>query len=110
MGRQIRSTVPQLNNQLTPNWSYLSTFREKNAEFKARQKDNFDKRHKVQDSSVLLDDTEVWVTTGPGTESEPVRGTITTSTGSPSTQISQNFNLGQFDNKNFIRQNFFEVS
>ncbi len=27
--------------------------------------------------------TEVWVTTGPGTESEPVHGTITTSTGSP---------------------------
>ncbi len=39
--------------------------------------------HKVRESSVLPDDTEVWVTTGPRTESEPVRGTITTSTGSP---------------------------
>ena len=58
-------------------------FREKDAEFKVRQKYNFDKCHKVRESSVLPDDTEVWVTTGPRTESEPVRGTITTSTGSP---------------------------
>jgi len=63
-----------------------NTFREKNAEYKAKQKDNFDIRHKVGDSLVLPDNTEVLVTTG-GTGAEPVHGTFTTGTGSPRTYI-----------------------
>ena len=74
MGRQIRSTVPQTSKQLTPRWPYLAAFRKQNAEYKAKQKANYDTRYRVRDSVAIPDDMEVWVTTG--TSSEPVCGTV----------------------------------
>ena len=81
MGRQIRSTVPQTSKQLTPRWPDLAAFRKQNAEYKAKQKANYDTRYRVRDSVAIPDDTEVWVTTG--TSSEPVCGTVRSVTGAP---------------------------
>ena len=49
MGRRIHSTVPTPPGQVIPKWSYLNKFREAYKNLKARQKQNFDVRHKVKD-------------------------------------------------------------
>ena len=64
MGRQIRTDIPQTKETLSPEWSYLERFRHLNREFKARQKADFDRRHRVRPLPDLPVDTDVWVTTG----------------------------------------------
>ena len=66
MGRRIRSDIPFTLDKLTPQWSYTKEFRQKDKDFKAKQKQNFDSRHKVKPLPDLPDDTEVWITTGTG--------------------------------------------
>lgn len=79
MGRQIRTTVPQPVKHLTPKWTYLPEFRQRNAEFKERQKANFDLRHRTREAPEIPDQVDVWVNSG----SEPVRGTVTASAEQP---------------------------
>ena len=43
MGRQPRSNIPQVQQQLTPTWPYMDQFREDNEKFKQRQKSDFDR-------------------------------------------------------------------
>ena len=45
MGRNICSTVPQTKSLLTPQWLYLPEFRKRNADFKEKQKVQFNRRH-----------------------------------------------------------------
>ena len=78
MGRKIRTSVPQTNKHLMPEWTYLTDFHKKNAEFK-KQKENFDNRHRVHSLPEIPDDAEAWVNSGP----VPVRGRIVTSSESP---------------------------
>ena len=67
MGRPLRTDVPQLPANLTPEWSYLPEFWEKDRMEKLKQKANYDRRHRVRD---LSEDESVWVhtrnRTGPG--------------------------------------------
>jgi len=79
IGRKIRTSVPQTNKHLMPEWTYLTDFRKKNAEFKKKQKENFDNRHRVHSLPEIPDDAEAWVNSGP----VPVRGRIVTSSDSP---------------------------
>ena len=72
MGRRIRTTVPQTNSMLVPKWSYLNVFKQKNAHFKTMQKKQFDRRHRVKESSPIPDDADVWITS----ESVPVPGRV----------------------------------
>lgn len=50
MRRRIRTSVPQTDQMLIPQWSYLKTFRESDRQYKAKQKRNFDSRHRVKDN------------------------------------------------------------
>ena len=64
MGRKIRTRVPQLPEQLQPTWSYLKDFRNQNQKFKAKQKRDYDKRHRAKESDAIPSDSPVWVTSG----------------------------------------------
>ena len=63
MGRQIHTDVPQMKTAQIPNWFYLDNFRMQDEKFKAEQKYNYDKRHRVRQLPSLPDNTPVWVTT-----------------------------------------------
>lgn len=45
IGRRILTAVPQSNAMLVPQWSYLKEFRVKNADFKRKQKEQFDSHY-----------------------------------------------------------------
>ena len=64
MGRMIRTNIPLDKKQLCPEWKYLPRFREENKAFKAKQKRDFDQRHRAHPLPPLLEDTDVWITTG----------------------------------------------
>ena len=68
MGRQIRTAVPQTKKLLTPSWSYLPQFKEANAQFKQRQKEDFDRRHRAREQPEIPDGSEVVITT----DKEPI--------------------------------------
>ena len=64
MGRCLRTTLPQVNDQLIPQWKYLETFRKQNKEFKQRQKSAYDRRHRTSSLPPIADDIKVWITSG----------------------------------------------
>ena len=64
MGRQIKTDIPTLKNELIPQWSYLSDFRERDKEYKAKQKRDYDDRHRTRPLDPLLPDTPVYIRTG----------------------------------------------
>ena len=61
MGRKIRTRVPTLPTLLEPSWPYLEQFREKDASLKARQKENFDKRHSAKILPDIPPGERVWL-------------------------------------------------
>ena len=63
MGRSLRSNIPQIPQSFVPEWSYLTEFREKDAEEKRKQKTNFDLRHRVSELPPLEPDQTFWVWT-----------------------------------------------
>ena len=73
MGRIIRGNLPQVTEKLTPTWSYLEEFRRQDGEFKQRQKQDYDRRHRVRRLPPIPDETEVWITSGP----QPIQGRAT---------------------------------
>jgi len=79
IGQRLRSLLPLTDNVLIPQWPYLPEFRKANKQFKGKQKEAFDKRHRTRERSPLRDDCEVWVTSG----REPVRGRVVTSADAP---------------------------
>lgn len=83
MGRRVRTPVPQTGVKLIPTWPYLETFREKNAAFKDAQKGNFDKSHRAKTLQPIQDNTDVWITS----ESDPVRGKVLSSAGTPRSYV-----------------------
>ena len=68
MGRSIRTTVPQTVTMFKPQWSYLVELKQKNAQFKAGQKAQFDRRHQVKELVPIRDDSEVWI----ASEGQPI--------------------------------------
>ena len=83
MGRNLRSTIPLTKAKLSPQWLYLPEFRQKNAEFKRKQKRQFDRRHRVREQDDLPDGTDVWITS----ESTPIRGTVVMSGENPRSYV-----------------------
>ena len=63
MGRQLRTDIPNPKNQLIPQWPYLQEFREKDDEYKAKQRRDYNDRHRVRPLDPLLLDTPVWIRT-----------------------------------------------
>ena len=62
MGRRIRTSVPQTNKMLVPQWSYFTEFCQKNKQFKECQKQQFDRHHGARSLPDIPEDTEVWIT------------------------------------------------
>ena len=83
MGRNIRSTLPQTTESLTPQWPYLREFKRLDKEFKEKQKADYDRRHRVRDLQAIPDHTDVWVTT----DSHRTSGRVVTSAGTPRSYI-----------------------
>ena len=83
MGRRIRTAVPQSNAILIPQWSYLKEFKKKNAEFKKRQKEQFDSRHGAKELPEIPDDSEVWITS----EDKPISGRVVTTGETPRSYV-----------------------
>ena len=83
MGRNIRSTLPQTTESLTPQWPYLREFKRLDKEFKEKQKADYDRRHRVHDLQAIPDHTDVWVTT----DSHRTSGRVVTSAGTPRSYI-----------------------
>ena len=83
MGRRIRTAVPQSNMMLIPQWSYLKEFKVKNAEFKKKQKEQFDSRHGAKELPEIPDDSAVWITS----EDKPIPGRIVTADETPRSYV-----------------------
>ena len=79
MGRRIKTDIPQITSQLTPQWHFLPDFQQKDKEFKNTQKRNYDCRHQVRPADTLPDDSSVWVTTG----NSQTPGKVITNAGTP---------------------------
>ena len=79
MGRKLRTRIPQLPEQLTPTWSYMDEFRKQNQKFKAKQKRDYDKRHRTKESDAIPDGSTVWITS----EGERAEGTVISPADSP---------------------------
>ena len=74
MGRKLCTTIPLTKSLLTP--VCLMKFRKDNAQFKTKQKGNFDKAHRVQVQPEIPQGSEVVVTL----EEQPVEGRVLQST------------------------------
>ena len=60
MGRQLRTDILTPKNGLIPQYSYLQEFRE-DSEYKAKQRKDYNDRHRVKPLDLLLPDTPVWI-------------------------------------------------
>ena len=72
MGRELRSSLPQTETQLTPDWPFLTSFRKSDAELRDKQKVFYDRRHRVHSQNGLLEGTRVWVKTN----TQRIQGTV----------------------------------
>ena len=52
-----------MKSNLIPQWPHTENFRQLDAKFKALQKENYDRRHRVQELPSLPEDETVWVDT-----------------------------------------------
>ena len=97
MGRRIRTTVPQTKGMLTPQWSFLPEFRQKNAQFKEKQKEQFDHRHRTRKLPPIPDDTEVWITS----EDRPLPGRVITADEIPRSYVVETVSTVMQKQKSF---------
>ena len=79
MGRKIRTDLPQPQQNLLPNWPHLKNFKEKHQMFKAEQKRNYDRRHRVRSLPILPEDQPVWV----NMEGRQIPGTVSRQADTP---------------------------
>ena len=83
MGRRLRTTLPQTDDLLIPKWPYLPEFKHLNKEFKNRQRNDFNRHHRVRELPPIPDDSEVWVSS----EGEPIPGTVVSTAPTPRSYI-----------------------
>ena len=83
MGRRLRTSLPQTDEYLIPQWSYLPEFRELNKAFKEKQKEDFDRHHRTWELPEIPDDTEVLIET----EGGPTSGYVRTSAETPRSYV-----------------------
>ena len=62
MGRNIKSTIPTVPEQLTPEIPDRNIFKKKEEASRINQKRNFDNRHKVHEMKPLSSGTTVFIT------------------------------------------------
>ncbi|XP_028418586.1 uncharacterized protein K02A2.6-like [Dendronephthya gigantea] len=62
MGRKIKSTIPIMTQQLTPQLPNQELFKAKEEEYRLKQKKNFDNRHNARTMKPLTSGTTVYVT------------------------------------------------
>ena len=79
MGRQLRTTVPQVSEHLVPDWTYLETFRQSNRAFKEKQKLDHNRCHRAKELPPIPADSGVWITSG----NSPVPGRVISRTDTP---------------------------
>ena len=79
MGRRW-SNLPQTLHSLTPQWSYLDTFRDLNDEVKEKQKEDYDIGHGTRPLPDIPTDTTVWVATNHNCTTGCVLGPASTPT------------------------------
>ena len=61
MGRHLRTSLPQTNSKLTPQWSYLQPFRQADEDYRNKQKEIYDRRHRVIPQTGLSEGSQVWI-------------------------------------------------
>ena len=62
MGCRLRANLPQVVEQLKPEWAYLKEFRRQELQSKSKQKSDYDRRHRTHSLPPIPDDSEVWIT------------------------------------------------
>ena len=72
MGRQPKSTLPQINTHLTPDWPHLISFPENDSKFKEKQRQYYNNRHRVHSQDKLSEGTPVWIKT----DKQQTQGTV----------------------------------
>ena len=70
MGRRLRTRVPQIREWFMPGWPYLKEFKAKNKTFKEKQKENYDRSHRVKPRTDMEDGTPAWVSNPSGERSQ----------------------------------------
>ena len=79
MGKQIRTGLPQLREEMIPSWSYMHTFRKQDEDYKGRQSESYKKHHRCRPLDNIPSDTDVWVRSG----KEKVLGTVSSEADMP---------------------------
>jgi len=91
MGRKVKTDIPQTASQLTPQWYFLPDFKQKDKDFKEKQKKNYDHKHCARPIDTLPDNTPVWVRTGnnqtPGSNASTPRSYVVST---PCGQVRRN--------------------
>ena len=83
MGRKIRTSLPQMTKQFVPGWTYIPEFKKKDAEFKRKQKANYDDRHRVRELPEIPDETSAWIRSDRGS----VQGKVVSPANTPRSYI-----------------------
>ena len=84
MGRKLRSTIPQSDKHLNPEWPYFEKFINPAIKvFKGKQQYNVNRRHRVCELAPIPEETDVWVTT----ENPPIEGQVIGPAGPPRSYV-----------------------
>ena len=85
MRRCIKTSLPQTDKQLTPQWPYLAEFRKSDQALKKQQKKDIDCHHPgtVNELPDIPDNNNVWVTSG----ETPIQGQVQSLAGAPRSYI-----------------------
>ena len=76
MGRKLQDNLPMIQENIRPGWSFLRKFHEMDANFMQKQKEDYDKHHRVHPLSPIPDNTEVWITSREHARDKPVMGRV----------------------------------
>ena len=85
MGRRLRTEIPQVPETLTPDWSHLPEFRTQERRYKEKQKEDYDRRHRVKTQPDLDDGQLVWVRT----DNDQQTGRVLTAAHTPRSYLVQ---------------------
>ena len=83
MGRRLRTDIPQVKQNLIPCWPHTKEFKEQDKEFKLKQTQNFDDRHRVKALPDIPDNTNVWV----NTNNPPTKGRVVAHANAPRSYV-----------------------
>ena len=83
MGRPLRKENPLVLSTLILEWSYLTSFCQKDAEMKRKQKEDYDRCHRARSLSPLPNSTPDWVRT----QNRPDPGRVIQSADTPQSYL-----------------------